>query len=68
MIGAIDYNCNTLLTDLDFKEKSIVKEVKLIETKLKRHNLSERIIDTIKRLLFNSVSNECYGLYDLYVD
>ena len=68
MIRTINYDCNRLLTDLDFKEKSIVKRVKLIETKLRRQNLSERIIDRIKRLLFNNVSSECYGLFDLYLD
>ena len=31
IIRTINYDCNRLLTDLDFKEKSIVKEVKLIE-------------------------------------
>ena len=68
MIGTINYYCNRLLTDLDFKEKSVVKVLKLIETKLKRQNVSKRIIDTIKRLLFNSASSECYCLYDLYLD
>ena len=68
MIGTINYDCNRLLTDLNFKEKSIVKGVRLIGTKLKRQNVLKRIIDTIKRLLFNSVSCECYGLYDLYLD
>ena len=68
MIGTINYDCNRLLTDLDLKEKSIVERVKLIETKLKRQNVSERIIDTIKRLLFNNVSSKCYGLYDPYLD
>ena len=47
MIGTINYDCNTLLTDLDYKEKSIVKGIKLIETKLKRQNASERIISRI---------------------
>ena len=65
MIGTINYNCNRLL---DFKQKLTVKGIKLIETKLKRQNISERIIDKIKRLLFNNVSNEFYGLYDLYLD
>ena len=68
MIVTTNYDYNRLLTDLNFKEKSIVKGGKLIETKLKRQNVSERIIDTIKRLLLNSVSSECYGLYDLYLD
>ena len=67
MIRTINYDCNRLLTDLDFKEKSIVERVKLIETKLKGQNVSERIIDTIKILLFNIVLSECYGLYDLYL-
>ena len=67
MIRTINYDCNGLLTDLDFKEKSIVERVKLIETKLKRQNVSERIIDTIKILLFNIVLSECFGLYDLYL-
>ena len=66
LIGAINYDCNRVLIDLDFKGKSIVDIIKLIETKLKRQNVSERIIDTIKRLIFNNVSCECYGLYDLY--
>ena len=66
MIGKTYYDYNRLLTDLDFKEKSIVKGVKL--TRPKRPNVSERIIDTIKILLFNSVSSECYGFYDLYLD
>ena len=66
-IGTTNYYCNRLLTDLDFKEKSIVKGIKLIETRLKRQNVSEKIIDTIKRLFFNSVSSECYGLFDLYI-
>ena len=48
LIGTMNYDCNRLLTDLDFKEKSIVKGAKLIETKLKRQNVSETIIDTIK--------------------
>ena len=64
IIGTINYDCNRLLTDLDFKEKSIVKGVKLIEIKLKRQNVSERIIDVIIRLLFNSVPSECYVLYN----
>ena len=68
MIRTINCDCNRLLTDLDFEEKSIVKRVKSIETKLRRQNLSERITDRIKRLLFNNVSSECYGLYDLYLD
>ena len=68
IIGTINYDCNKLLTDLYFKEKSIVKAIKLTEAKLKRQNISERIIDRIKRLLFNNVSSECYGLYDLYLD
>ena len=59
IIGTINYDFNRLLSDLDFKEKLKVKRVKLIETKLKRQNVSERIIDTIKRLLFNNVSSEC---------
>ena len=58
MIVTTNYDYNRLLTDLNFKEKSIVKGGKLIETKLKRQNVSERIIDTIKRLLLNSVSSE----------
>ena len=35
VIVTVNYDCNRLLTDLDFKEKQIVKRVKLIETKLK---------------------------------
>ena len=58
MIVTTNYDYNRLLTDLNFKEKSIVKGGKLIEIKLKRQNVSERIIDTIKRLLLNSVSSE----------
>ena len=46
MIGTIYYDCNRLLIDLDFKEKPIVKGVRLMETKLKRQNVSERITDT----------------------
>ena len=65
IIATMNYDCKRLLTDLDFKEKSIAK---LIEIKLKRQNASERIIDVIKRLLFNSVLSECYDLYNLYLD
>ena len=36
MIGTSNYDYNRLLTDLNFKEKSIVKGGRLIETKLKR--------------------------------
>ena len=36
MIGTLNYHCNKLLIDLEFKEKPIVKGVRLIETKLKR--------------------------------
>ena len=68
IIGTMNYDCNRLLTNLDFKEKSTVTEVKLIEVKLERQNVSERLIDKIKILLFNSVSSECYGLYDLCLD
>ena len=68
IVGTINYDCNRLLTDLYFKEKSIAKEVKLIGTKLERQNVSARLIDVIKRLLFNSVSSECYVFYDLYLD
>ena len=39
MIGTINYDCSRLITDLDFKEKSTVKRVKLMETKLKRQNM-----------------------------
>ena len=67
MIRTISYDCNRPLTDSDFKEKSIVKGVKLTETRSKRQNISETIIDTIKRLIFNNVSSKCYGLYDLYL-
>ena len=35
IIVTINYDCNRLLTDLDFEEKSVVKGVKLIEIKLK---------------------------------
>ena len=28
----------------------------------------QRIIDTIKKLPLNSISTECYDLYDLYLD
>ena len=68
IIGTINYDCNRLLTDLDLVKFRIVKGAKLREAKLKRQNVPERIIDTIKRLLFNKVSNECYGLCDLYLD
>ena len=69
IIGTLNYDCNRLLIDfLVFKEKSIVKGLKLIEIKLKRQNVSERLIDVFKRLLFNSVSSECCDLYDLYLD
>ena len=64
MTGTINYDCNRLLTELDFKEKTIVERVKLKESKLKRQNVSDRIIDTNKILLFNSLSSECYDLYD----
>ena len=33
IIGTTNYDWNRLLTDLDFREKSIVKKVRLIETK-----------------------------------
>ena len=68
IIGTINYDCGRILTDLYFNEKLLVKEVKLIEIKLEIQNVSERLIDVIKRLLFNSVSSECYGLYNLYVN
>ena len=67
-IKELIYDFNRLLSDLDFKEKLLVKEVKLIEIKLERQNVSERLTDVIKRLLFNSISSECYGLYDLHLD
>ena len=54
IIRTINYDCNRLVTDLKFKGKSIVKGVKLIKIKLKRQNVSEIIIDVIKRLLFSS--------------
>ena len=66
--GTINYGCNRLLSDLDIKEKLLVKEVKSIELNLERQNVSERLTDIIKRLVFNSVSSECYGLYDLYLN
>ena len=66
--GTINYDCNRLLSDLDIKEKLLVKEVKSIELNLERQNVSERLTDIIKRLVFNSVSSECYGLYDLYLN
>ena len=31
IIGTINYDCNRLLSDLDFKEKLLVKEVKLMK-------------------------------------
>ena len=68
MIEKINYDCNRLLTYLDFKEKSILKGVKLIEIKLRRQNVSETITEAIKRFIFNSISSECYGLYNLYLD
>ena len=52
--GTINYDCNRSVTDLEFKEKSVVKGVKLIKMKLKRQNVSEIIIDVIKRWLFSS--------------
>ena len=67
-IKELIYDFNRLLSDLDFKEKLLVKEVKLIEIKLERQNVSERLTDVIKRLLFNSISSECYGLYDLHLE
>ena len=33
MIRTINYDCNKLVTDLEFKEKSIVKGLKLIKIK-----------------------------------
>ena len=68
--GIIKYDWKRLLNDLVFKEKSTIKGIKLIETKFKRQKecLSERIIARMKILLFNKVSSECYGLYDLYLD
>ena len=39
IIGTMNYDCNRLLTNLDFKEKSTVTEVKLIEVKLERQNV-----------------------------
>ena len=60
IIGTINYDCNRQLADLDLVKFRIVKGTNLIEAKLKRQNVPERIIDTIKRLLFNKVSNECY--------
>ena len=71
VIGTINYDCNILLTDLDFsivKENLIVKEAKLIEIKSERQSVSERLIDVIKRLLFNIVLGESYGFYGLYLD
>ena len=68
IIGTIHYDCNSLLSDLDFKAKLLVKVVKLIEIKLKRQNVSESLIDVTERLLFNRVSSECYGIYDPYLD
>ena len=35
MIGTLNYDCNRVLIDLDFKQKSILERVKLIETQLK---------------------------------
>ena len=55
IIGTINYDYNRLLTDLDFKEKSIAEDVKLIEIKLERQNVSKRLIDLIKKLLFTNV-------------
>ena len=48
MTETINYDCNRILTGLDFKEKIIVEGVRLTETKLKRQNVLKRIIDTIK--------------------
>ena len=36
IIGTMNYDCNRLLTNLDFKEKSVVTEEKLIEINLER--------------------------------
>ena len=44
-----------------------MKEVKNTEIKLRRLRIPETIIDVIKRLLFKKVSQECYGLYELYI-
>ena len=66
IIGTINYDCNRLLSDLGFKEKLLVKEVKLIKIKLERQNVSERLIHIVKRLLFNSVSSECY-VFMIYI-
>ena len=44
IIGIRNYDCNRLLTYLNFKENSIVKRVKLIEIKLKRQNVSEKLV------------------------
>ena len=68
IIGTINYHCNRLLTDLDFKEKIIIREVKKLQTRLNKIRVPERIVDTIKRLIFMSVSYECYGLYKPYLD
>ena len=44
IIGTIKYDCNQLISDLDFREKLIVKEVKEITKKFK---VQERILDAI---------------------
>ena len=46
----------------------IIKEIKKIEIRLNERRVPERIVDTIKRLIFMSVSFECYGLYEPYLD
>ena len=68
IIGTTEYDSSKLITHLDFKEKIIIKEIKRIEIKLKKVRVPERILDTIKRLLFKNISCECYGLYELQLD
>ena len=42
MIGTIASDCNRLLTNLGFKEKSVVDRMKLIKTKLKRASVTRK--------------------------
>ena len=44
MIGTINYDCNRLLADLDFKQKLTVKGIKLIETNLKRQIYQKELL------------------------
>ena len=68
IIGRINYDCNRSITYLHFKEKIIVKEIKKIVIRLNEIRVSDRIVDTIKRLIFMNVSYECYVPYEPYLD